>query len=270
MLVTVWVFIGIEGAVIFSGRAKKHSEVSKATFLGFFTVLAIYLLVSVLSLGVMTRPELANLGQPAMASLLEYIVGPWGAILVNIGVIVAIAGAWLAWTMFAFELPFKAAQKGTFPAIFAKENKRGVPYLSLLITNILVQIFIFTFLISDNAYNFAFSLASSTILIPYAFTAFYQLKHSLSEKKENNKNRTWNIIVGVIASIYAIWLVYAAGLDYLLLTAIIYAAGIFVYIWARLSHKKNPFTMWELLIALVLIGLAVLAIYELATGQISI
>jgi arginine:ornithine antiporter/lysine permease len=65
MLVTVWVFIGIEGAVIFSGRAKKRSNVGKATFLGLFAVLAIYLLVSVLSLGLMARPELmgCSLGQ---------------------------------------------------------------------------------------------------------------------------------------------------------------------------------------------------------------
>ncbi|WP_207938202.1 amino acid permease, partial [Pseudomonas sp. 51_B] len=37
MLVTVWVFIGIEGASIFSSRAEKRSDVGKATVIGFIT-----------------------------------------------------------------------------------------------------------------------------------------------------------------------------------------------------------------------------------------
>ena len=269
MLVTVWVFIGIEGAVVFSGRAKKRQDVTRATFLGLFTVLAIYVLITVLSLGIMQRPELAELGKPAMAALLESVVGSWGASLVNIGVIVSIAGAWLAWTMFAFELPYQAAKRGTFPAVFAKENKKGVPYVSLLITNLFVQIFLFTFLVSESAYTFAFSLATTTILIPYALTAFYQVKYSLQEKKTTS-HRTWNIIVGLVSSLYAIWLVYAAGVDYLLLTALVYAPGILVFTWARLSQKQKPFRAYEILIALVFVALCVLSIYKLTTGQIVI
>jgi len=266
MLVTVWVFIGIEGAVIFSGRAKKRKDVGRATFLGLFTVLAIYLLVSVLSLGVMHSPDLAALGQPAMATLLQHIVGSWGAVLVNIGVIVSIAGAWLAWTMFAFELPYQAALKGTFPKVFALENKNGTPYVALIVTNLLVQAFLFTFLINGSAYTFAFSLATTTILVPYAFTAFYQLKYSMQEKA-GTSHKNLNIIVGIVASIYALWLIYAAGLSYLLLTSVIYAPGILIFVWARLSKKKKVFTLWEMLIALALIMLCAYTISLMTTGH---
>ena len=269
MLVTVWVFIGIEGAVIFSGRAKKRSNVGRATFVGLAAVIAIYLLVSVLSLGLMNRPDLAALGQPAMASLLESVVGPWGAALVNVGVVVSIAGAWLAWTMFAFELPYQAAMRGTFPAIFTKVNKKGTPYVALLVTNLLVQAFIFTFLISSSAYNFAFSLATTTILIPYALTAFYQLKYSIQEKKTIS-HRSWNIIIGLVASLYAVWLIYAAGLNYLLLTALVYTPGILVFAWARLRQRQKLFTMYESATALALGVLCVWSIYKLVTGQIVI
>ena len=269
MLVTVWVFIGIEGAVVFSGRAKKRSDVAKATFLGLFTVLAVYLLVSVLSLGLMSRPELAGLEQPAMAALLKSIVGSWGAALVNTGVIISILGAWLAWTMFAFELPYQAALRGSFPAVFKKVNKQGTPYVALLVTNLLVQAFLFTFLISESAYTFAFSLATTTILIPYAFTAFYQIKYSLQEKS-GTPHRTLNITVGAVASIYALWLVYAAGLKYLLLTSIVYAPGILIFAWSRIRNKKNPFSPVELGIAMALVVVCIVAIYKLASGQISL
>jgi arginine:ornithine antiporter/lysine permease len=269
MLVTVWVFIGIEGAVVFSGRAKKRSDVSKATFLGLFAVLAIYLLVTVLSLGLMSRADLAGLTKPAMAALLQSVVGPWGATLVNAGVIISIAGAWLAWTMYAFELPYQAAQKGEFPAIFAKENKAGTPYVALLITNLLVQAFLFTFLVSSSAYSFTYSLATSAILVPYALTAFYQLKYSIKEKKTVS-HRTRNIVVGVVASVYAIWLIYAAGTDYLLLTSLVYTPGVIVFVINRLVKKQKVFRLYELLIALVIVAFGILSIYKLATGQIAI
>ncbi|WP_207938223.1 amino acid permease, partial [Pseudomonas sp. 51_B] len=48
MLVTVFVFIGIEGASIFSSRAEKRSDVGKATVIGFITVLLFLVLVNVL------------------------------------------------------------------------------------------------------------------------------------------------------------------------------------------------------------------------------
>ena len=61
MLVTLWAFIGIEGAVVISGRAKKASYVGKATLLGFAGCLTIYILLSLLPFGRMPRNEIADL-----------------------------------------------------------------------------------------------------------------------------------------------------------------------------------------------------------------
>ncbi len=269
MMATVFAFIGIEGAVIYSGRAKNRADVARASFLGLYTIIAIYMLITVLSLGVMARPELAGVSDPGMAAVLESIVGEWGAILVNIGVIVSILGAWLAWTLFAIELPYRAAKDGTFPAIFAKTNERGVPVVALMATGLLVQAFLFTFLYTDYAYNFTYSLATSTILIPYILTALYQIKISLKEK-EGTKGRNFNIFVGVVAAIYGGWLVYAAGLDYLLLTSIVYGLGAIVYVVNRIMSGKKPLTVVESLIAVAIIAIGIYAIQQIATGQIQI
>ncbi|WP_207817770.1 MULTISPECIES: amino acid permease, partial [unclassified Pseudomonas] len=79
MLVTVFVFIGIEGASVYSARAEKRSDVGRATVIGFLGVLLFLVLVNVLSLGIMTQPELAKLQNPSMAAVLEHVVGHWGA-----------------------------------------------------------------------------------------------------------------------------------------------------------------------------------------------
>src|ERR1700690_556895 len=88
MLVTLWVFIGIEGASVVSARAERRSEIGFATIAGFLTCLALYALVSLLSLGIMSQPDLAALKNPSMAGVLEHIVGPWGAALINIAMVV--------------------------------------------------------------------------------------------------------------------------------------------------------------------------------------
>jgi arginine:ornithine antiporter/lysine permease len=41
MLITVWVFSGVEGAAVFSERARRRSDVGKATVIGFLFVLAL-------------------------------------------------------------------------------------------------------------------------------------------------------------------------------------------------------------------------------------
>lgn len=269
MLVTVWVFIGIEGAVVFSGRAAKKSDVGKATILGLITVISIYLLTTILSMGVMSRPELADLNQPAMASLLESVVGHWGAILINIGVIISVAGAWLAWTMLTAELPYQAAREGSFPKFFTKKNKNDAPVNSLIFTNVIVQLFLFTFLISERAYNFAFSLASSAILIPYAFTAFYQLKLSLQESK-TTPNRTRNVVIGIFGSIFSLWLIYAGGIDYLLITMLLYAPGILIFAWAQKENGRKVFTRNEMIAAIVIVVLFIIALLQIVNGTIDI
>lgn len=270
MLVTVWVFIGIEGAVVFSGRARKRSDVGKATVLGIITVILIYMLVTLLSFGVMKRAGLAHLSQPAMADLLQSIVGKWGAWIVNLGLIISVVGAWLSWTMFAGQLPYEAAKEGSFPKMFAKENKNGAPITSLTVTNICVEIFMFTYLITAQAYNFFYSIASAAILIPYAFSAFYQLKYSMQEEK-NVSGRTRNIIIGVISSIYACWLLFAAGKNFLLLMSLLFAAGIPVYwILQKKDNKaKKVFGPVELCIAIIILIAAIYTIYGLIVGQIT-
>ena len=99
MLVTVFVFIGIEGASVYSSRAERRRDVGKATVIGFLGVLALLMLVNLLSLGVMTQPELAALQNPSMAGVLEHVVGRWGAVLISIGLAVSLLGALLSWAL---------------------------------------------------------------------------------------------------------------------------------------------------------------------------
>ena len=95
MLVTVFVFIGIEGASVYSRYARTRTDVGTATIFGFAGVTVLMVLVTLLSYAVLPRAEIAGLRQPSMATVLEAVVGHWGAIFVSIGLIVSVLGAYL-------------------------------------------------------------------------------------------------------------------------------------------------------------------------------
>ncbi|SQC14188.1 Arginine/ornithine antiporter ArcD [Klebsiella pneumoniae] len=78
MLITLWVFIGVEGAVVVSARARHKRDVGRATLLAVLSALAVYLLVTLLSLGVVPRSELAEMRNPSMAGLMVRLMGSMG------------------------------------------------------------------------------------------------------------------------------------------------------------------------------------------------
>jgi len=270
MLVTLWVFIGIEGASVYSARAAKRSDVGRATIIGFLGALGIYVLVSLISTGVLTQTELAGLGVPSMGGVMESLVGSWGAVLINLGLVVSVGGAFLSWTLLCAEIPYTCAKDGTFPKWFAGENAKGSPVNSLWITNLMIQLFLVLTYFSTSAYQFFYFIASVAILPPYVFSGAYALKLGLTgEGYRAGESRGRDIAVGAVATIYGLWLVYAAGLDYLLMCAILFAPGIAVFAWAKREHGQAPFKGVEWLLALGLLAAAGIAAYQLWTGQIS-
>ncbi|MGU3349744.1 MULTISPECIES: arginine-ornithine antiporter [Pseudomonas] len=272
MLVTVWVFIGIEGASIFSARAEKRSDVGKATVIGFITVLLFLVLVNVLSLGIMTQPELAKLQNPSMAAVLEHVVGHWGAVLISVGLIISLLGALLSWVLLCAEIMFAAAKDHTMPEFLRKENANHVPVNALWLTNAMVQIFLIITLFSASTYLSLIYLATSMILVPYLWSAAYALLIAVRGETYEGfaAERRKDLIIGGIALIYAVWLLYAGGVKYLLLSALLYAPGAILFAKAKLELKQAVFTNVEKLIfAAVVVG-ALVAAYGLYDGFLTL
>ena len=270
---TVWAFIGIEGAVVISGRAKRSKDVGKATITAFLSVIAIYIMVSMLSMGVMPRAELAELGNPPMAAILASVVGPWGAALVNIGVIISLAGATLGYTIIASECPYLAAKNGVFSKVFAKENKNGAPVNALYLTNGIIQLFLIITYLNKSTYQIFYTISASMIMIPYLLSAMYYLLIAFKKDGfvgESTKTTNMARFVGILGTIYGCWLIYASGLTGLLITAILYAPGTLVYIKAKKEKGEKCFeTVRDRIILGVIIAMAILSLILIFNGTIA-
>ena len=263
LMVLMWVFVGIEGATIMAGRAKKKSDAARATTIGLLILLVIYVLASILPYGYFTQEQLANANQPAMVYLFSQMVGDWGGILISLGMILSIMAAWLSWTLLPVETTSQMADLKLLPAWFGKLNSRKIPINALIFTQILVQAMLIATARSDNAYQFVYSLAVAATMITYSFVAAYQLKLGWQEK--NNRF----IIVGLLALLFQLFVIYLAGLQFVWLTAIAYIPG-FVLLGIAYFKNNRKFTTFEIIMMSLISILAISAIVALATKTLTI
>lgn len=231
MLITLWVFTGIEGAVVLSSRAKNRSDIGRATVLGVLLALSFYVLVTVLSYGVTSRAEIANMHNPSMAAILEQLIGLPGTIIITLGLIISVSSSYLSWTLFATEIPFLAAKNKAFPRIFLKTNSNNVPIASLWLTSIVVQISLIAVCFFDKNYTQLLLISSVMILLPYFLVSAFYLKESYQNKRSKHM---W---IAVVAVIYATWLIYAAGFSLLLLSGCLYLVGLIIFFYSRYSNR---------------------------------
>ncbi len=272
MLVTVFVFLGVEGASVYSRHAKRREDVGRATILGFLAVFAVFASVTIVSYGILPAAEIAELRQPSMGGVLEAAVGQWGMVLVSVGLIVSVLGAYLAWTLMAAEVLYVAAKDDDMPRFLRRTTRGDVPFAALLLTTILIQVVLVVTYFSADAFNFALDLTSALSLIPFLLAAGYALKLAVTRETyaEQPLGLGRELTVAVLAVAYTIFLLFAAGPKFLLVSFIVYAPATLLFVKARREQGRQLFSGPELVILAVSIIGAVAGIIALAAGWISI
>jgi len=230
-IIMMWVFVGIEGATMLSSRAKKKSDAGKATLIGLFCILAIYMLASILPYGYLSRNALATIQQPGMVYIFREMVGPWGGALISLGLIISTLGSWISWTMLPAETTRLMANRQLLPKIFGKANQYGTATFSLVLSSVLIQFFLLSLLVTDRAYQIAYSMCTVAVTICYILVAAYQIKYSCQHIRE--KGNRIQLTIGILALTFECTAVYFSGIKYLVLCTIAYIPGTILYLMAR-------------------------------------
>lgn len=269
-MVLLWVFVGIEGASIFTSRANKRSEAAKATIIGFIALVVIYVFISLLPFGMLSHAKLVALDSPVLGQILKEEVGNWGVVFINTGLAISIIGAWISWTLLPVEAAQTMADHKLLPGIFGKLNKKGTPVFSLILTTALCQIFVFTlhfpkFMIAGSgAYDFAFGLCASAILVCWLFIGLYQMRLSVEQKKYGA------LVIGLIAAAFQIAMMVLSGLNYLVIVFVLYIPGVILYLYQRAKEAGGIKTMdWvgSIIFTLAGIGLIVMIAVNFDKGM---
>mgnify|MGYP000949605425 FL=1 len=235
MLITLWVFVGVEGATVLSAHAKKKNDVGIATILGILIALILYVAITALSLGILPREVIAAMPNPSMTGIMEHMIGTSGKILITFCLIVSVLASYMSWTMFSAEVMYQASQTQVFPRFLNKKNENDTPISSLWFTNIVIQIILVLVFFTSKGYDVLIQLATTMILVPYFLVGTYLLRLVF------NIGAAWYIkLAGIIATLYGFWLVYAAGIEYLLFSVILYTPGAILFFYTR-YQKSGKF-----------------------------
>lgn len=242
-LVTLWAFCGLESAVVFASRARRQIDVKRATIVGLGIALAIYIGISTLVMGMLDQDTLIHSDKPLIDAI-ETVLGPIGGkVLAGIG-LVSLFGSTLGWVMLSAEIPYQAAKQGMFLPAFLKENKKGLPVFSLILTNGIAQIFIFSTVSKSisGAFDFIIIIATLAYLVPYFIASVYQLKLVFKgETYLNSSSRMVDGVIALVATIYSTWVIISGTSDLktFLLGVVLLTSGIFFYGPLKKMHEKN-------------------------------
>ncbi len=270
MLYTVWVFIGIESASIYASRAKDMVTVGRATTVGFVFTILLYMAVSLFALGLVPQAQLSTMENPSMRGVMAIVLGPEAAAIISIGVIISVGGAFLAWTMLAAEIIFNTSrgEKGTGPQTFRNVNANGAPSAALWWSNIIVSLMLLSAKLFGAGYNEIILFATAMTLLPYMLSSFFAVREAAYS---TGKTDTKFLVIALVSSIYGVWLLYAAGLKYLLISMILYAPAVLFFFYGRKEDKLPLLTNWrEVLCVIVVTCLAVIALYEMLMGNLTL
>ena len=237
-VMTLYAFLGLECASIPAENIKNPEKtIPKATMAGTIISTLIYILSTIVLFGIIPAENLINSPAP-FAEAGEIIGGKYFGFLISAGAAISAIGALNGWILITSYMPMTMANDRLFPKVFAKKNKKGFPYLSLLLGSILTS-FVMTMNYTDglvDRFEFLILLTTLSTLIPYFFVSVsYILFHV--EKRLFKINSFRSVILGLFGSLYSLWAIFGSGIDSIVYGTILLLLGIPLYLILKL---KNP------------------------------
>jgi APA family basic amino acid/polyamine antiporter len=236
---TMFSFVGIESATIPSGSVNNPGKtISRATMLGLLIATLVYLLSSVSVMGIIPAETLRHSVTP-FADAAVIMFGPSARYWVSAGVAIAAFGALNGWTLIQGQVPFAIAKDKLFPAIFGRVNAKGVPYMGMIISGIIISLFMtmnYTKALVEQ-FRVLLLLSVFTMLVPYLFSAASYVVIRLEKKSLQAGGWVGAILLGSLAFAYSLWEIAGAGQSSVYYGFILLMAGVPFYIWG--VYKKR-------------------------------
>jgi len=225
----LWSLLGLESATVPAEQVEAPEKtIPRATMIGTIVTGVIYLFVCT-SVILLQAPETVAASN---APLADFIAGRWGADagrMLAFFAAISVFGALNGWILVQGELAAAMAKDGVFPSFLAKTSAHGAPVnahlvSSALLTGVVLLNYSETLI---GLFNFVALLSTTSILFMY-------LAVSLAALRLNStgaiKRSLVLCVIGALATAYALWTIYGAGLKPFVWGLALLAAGPPVYL----------------------------------------
>ncbi|HZY36903.1 MAG TPA: amino acid permease [Mucilaginibacter sp.] len=237
--IAMFALVGIECATIPAENVENPEKtVSRATMIGLFVTVAVYLLGAVSIIGTIPAAELKNSASP-YADAAVVIFGPGARYWAAGGAAIAAFGCLNGWILVQGQIPMALAQDKLFPDAFGWQNKKGAPYFGIIVSSVLMSLFMmmnYTKGLVDQ-FRFLSLLATINTLIPYLFCAAAYVIIRFT-KKQFAGGWAAAIFVAVLAFAYSLWAIAGSGQSSVFWGFLLLMAGIPFYVWVLYKKRK--------------------------------
>ena len=228
---TLWAMLGFECAAVPAQRVRDpERNIPRATILGTLLVGLIYFTAFVAIYLLLPSDVTARSSAP-FADLATRYWGPVAGTLVVLFAAISCLGALNGWILIVGDIPLALAERGVFPRLFAKLNRRAMPMNALILGAVLSCALIaanYTRGLTE-LYGFMALLATVATLFLYLVTAIAALRLT----QLGALPRGLMTAVTVVGVIYGFWTLTGAGFEATGWGAVLIATGIPVYLIMR-------------------------------------
>ena len=166
-----WAFVGLETGAMIAGLVRDPDrDVPRATLGGIALAGAVYIVSSVLVMGIVPAGELAASSAP-FALVAAAVFGPWAAAAIAAAAALKATGTLGGWMLVTGETGARAAHHGFLPAIFGRYNARGAAAWGLLIVAASMSIIAVVTLSPDVSSQFGLIIGVVVNLVVLAYMA---------------------------------------------------------------------------------------------------
>jgi amino acid transporter len=242
--IALWAFIGIESATIPAGEIKNPGKnIRKSTIYGTLIAAAVYMIVSIVGMGVLDQSTLAGSNAPLADIINKATGGTWGGDFIALGAIVSTLGAASGWILTTARSAFGASRDKLFPAMFGKIHPKYLtPVTSLIISGLAANILLILNYMGtlNSAFNFMLLLATLAFLPAYAFSAAADIVLLKNHSSDFNfLSFLKNSFFALLAFGYSIYAIYGTGATVVMYGFILMLAGIPVYLFMMLQNNRK-------------------------------
>ncbi|WP_028915995.1 amino acid permease [Pseudoxanthomonas sp. J35] len=166
-----WAFVGLEtGAMIAGVVDDPDRNVPRATLGGIAIAGAVYLVSSVLMMGIVPAAELAQSGAP-FALVAGNMFGPWAMPIIAAAAAVKATGTLGGWMLVTGESGARAAQRGFLPSVFGHLRPNGSAATGLFIISLSMTALAFLTLAPTVSGQFEVLIEMVVVLVVMAYVA---------------------------------------------------------------------------------------------------
>ncbi len=239
---TLWAYLGMESATVPSGDViNPEKTIPRATILGVGIAAVVYILVTIVCMGVLPADQLGSSAAP-VADVAKVMFGTVGGLVVAIGAVISTFGTLNGFTLLSGQVPYGAALDKVFPESLGKVSRFGTPANAIIFSNILASLLIVLNFSQGlvSAFNFIVLLAVTSSLLPYAFCAVAEVMIRLRGGVVMRGGELAKaVILGLLGFVYSMWALVGAGAEAVMLGIVLILAGIPIHVWVRWKQANE-------------------------------